>query len=162
MMPPRQSGAWVIGTSLVAALLLTAMPLPDWATAWRPAWVAMVLVYWCMALPERVGVGIAWLLGLLIDVLKGTLLGQHAAGLCIVALITVKHHRRIRVFPLAQQALFVGFMLTLYLLPTLWVSGMMGLPPQGAISWFPILTSILLWPWLFIILRDIRRKAHVT
>jgi rod shape-determining protein MreD len=51
---------WIIALSLVIALMLTALPLPEWAVNWRPAWVAMVLIYWCMALPERVGIGVRW------------------------------------------------------------------------------------------------------
>ena len=51
---------WVIALSFLAAFMLTAMPLPEWALPWRPAWIAMVLVYWCMALPERVGVITGW------------------------------------------------------------------------------------------------------
>ena len=46
---------WVVALSFVAAFMLTAIPLPEWALPWRPAWIAMVLVYWCMALPQRVG-----------------------------------------------------------------------------------------------------------
>ena len=49
-------GRWVIPTTFVIALLLTALPMPESAANWRPAWVALVLVYWCMATPERVGV----------------------------------------------------------------------------------------------------------
>jgi rod shape-determining protein MreD len=152
---------WIIGVSFLIALLLTAMPLPEWAIAWRPAWLTMVLIYWCMVSPKQVGVGVGWLLGLLLDVLKGSLLGQHAAGLAIVAYITVKTRRRIRVFPLAQQALFVGCMIALNALLTLWIRGIMGLPPQYALAWLPVLTSMPLWPWLYIILRDLPLKMRV-
>ena len=53
---------------------------------WRPAWVALVLVYWCMAAPDQVGVVAGWTTGLLLDVMTGTLLGQHALGLSVVGL----------------------------------------------------------------------------
>ena len=52
----KRQGVWVIILSFLLALMLTAIPLPIWAQAWRPAWVAMVLIYWCVALPERIGV----------------------------------------------------------------------------------------------------------
>lgn len=153
---------WVIAASFIAAFLLTAMPLPDWALAWRPVWVAMVLMYWCMALPERVGVGVAWLLGLLLDVQQGTVLGQHALGLSLVAYITLQSHQRVRVFPLVQQALVVCGYLLLFEFITLWIRGMMGMPPHHWTFWMPAFTSMLLWPWLFILLRDLRRTYHVT
>ena len=158
----RHHGGWVIATSFVLAMILTAMPVPGWALNWRPAWVAMVLIYWCFALPERVGVGVGWILGLLLDVLTGTLLGQNAAALSIVAFVAVKTHQRIRMFPLWQQAILVFFMLLLNQLFMAWVRGIMGLPTLSLTFWAPALTSMLLWPWLFVILRDLRRRYHVT
>jgi rod shape-determining protein MreD len=154
--------AGIIAVSFLIALLLTAIPLPEWAIAWRPAWLTMVLIYWCMVSPKRVSVGTGWLLGFLLDVLKGSLLGQHAAGFAFVAFITVKAHRRIRAFPLAQQALFVGSMIALNGLLTLWIQTMIGLPPQYTSFWLPVLTSMPLWPWLYIILSDLRLKAQAS
>lgn len=156
------NGRWVIVATLLVAFLLTAMPLPSWALTWRPVWVALVLIYWCMALPERIGVGVAWCLGLLLDVQQGTVLGQHALGLALVAYVTLMTYQRVRVFPLTQQALVVCGFLLLFEFVTLWVRGMMGMPPHNWTFWMPALTSMLLWPWLFIILRDLRRKYHVT
>ncbi len=148
--------------SLILAFMLTAMPLPEWAVNWRPAWVAMVLIYWNMALPDRVGIGIGWLLGLLLDVQQGTVLGQNALGLAVIAYITLRSHQRIRVFPLVQQAILVCSYVLLFKLLVLWIKGMMGLPPQHWTFWMPALTSMLLWPWLFIVLRDVRRRFHVV
>lgn len=155
-------GLWVIIVSFLIALLLTAMPLPEWAIAWRPAWLTMVLIHWCMEAPKQVGIGVGWLLGILLDVLKGSLLGQHAAGLAIVAYITARTRRRIRVFPLVKQALFVGLMIALNAILTLWVRGIMGLPAQYELAWLPVLTSIPLWPWLHIILTDLHLKTQVN
>ncbi len=107
MMFVKHHGGWVIIASLILAFMLTAMPLPEWAVNWRPAWVAMFLIYWCMALPDRVGIGIGWLLGLLLDVQQGTVLGQNALGLAVIAYVTLRSHQRIRVFPLVQQAILV-------------------------------------------------------
>src|SRR5690606_27167374 len=87
-MKPEHNAGWAIILSFAVAFMLTAVPLPEWAASWRPAWVAMVLIYWCMALPERVGIGAAWCLGLLLDVQQGTLLGQHALGLALIAWLT--------------------------------------------------------------------------
>lgn len=155
------NGGWVIILSLIIALMLTAMPLPEWINNWRPAWVAMVLIYWCMALPEKVGIGISWMLGLLLDVLQGTVLGQNALALAIIAYITLKSYQRLRVFPLFQQAILVCFYIMIFQLVVLWIKGMMGIPPQTWTFWMPAITSMFLWPWLFIILRDFRRKYRV-
>lgn len=154
----RQQGGWIIVCSFIIAMMLMAMPLPEWAICWRPSWVAIVLIYWCMALPDRVGIGIGWGLGLLLDVQQGTVLGQNALGLAIIAYITLMSYQRMRVFPLIQQAVLVCIYLLLYELISLWIRGMMGAPPQNWTYWMPAFTSMLLWPWLFIVLRDIRRK----
>ena len=72
------NGHWVIALTLLMALWLAIVPLPVWAQWGRPELVAMVLVYWVIALPERVGIGIAWVVGLLQDIMQGSPLGQHA------------------------------------------------------------------------------------
>jgi rod shape-determining protein MreD len=157
----RHHGGWAIAFSFVVALMLTMLPLPDWAALFRPEWVAMVLIYWCLALPDRVGVGIGWSAGLLLDVAKGTLLGQNALALALVAYLTLHLHQRIRVFPLWQQALFVLLMVALAQLLVLWVKGVIGQPPGSWLYWLPSFTSMLLWPWVFLILRDLRRQFQV-
>jgi len=162
MIETNHQGGWIILLSFIVAFMLTAMPLPEWASNWRPMWVTMVLVYWCMALPTRVGIGIAWTAGLLLDVLQGTLLGQNALGLAVLAYIVLNIHQRLRVFPLTQQAILICIFTLIFLLLSLWVRGIMGVPPQSWTFWMPAFTSMLLWPWLFIILRDIRRKYHVS
>ncbi|OGT29426.1 MAG: rod shape-determining protein MreD [Gammaproteobacteria bacterium RBG_16_51_14] len=158
----RHQGGWIIVLSFVIAMMLMAMPLPDWAIYWRPSWVAIVLIYWCMALPDRVGIGIGWVLGLLLDVQQGTVLGQNALGLAIIAYLCLKSYQRMRVFPLTQQAVLVCIYLLLYEFISLWIRGMMGVPPNNWTYWMPAFTSMLLWPWLFIVLRDIRRKYLIS
>jgi rod shape-determining protein MreD len=158
----KHHGSGIIVISFIVAIMLTAMPLPEWAINWRPAWVAMVLIYWCMALPHRVGIGVGWLLGILLDVLQGTLLGQNAIGLTILAFLTLKSHQRVRMYPLVQQALVICLFVLVYQLFSLWVRGIMGVPPRSWTYWMPAFTSMVLWPWLFIILRDLRRRFHVS
>jgi rod shape-determining protein MreD len=158
----KNAGGWIIFISLLIAFLLTALPLPAWANPWRPAWVAMVLIYWCMALPGRIGIGTAWCLGLLLDVQQGALLGQNALVLALLAYFILQIHKRFRIFPLVQQSCLIGFIIIFCLLIASWITGIMGLPPQTWTYWAPVLTSMVLWPWLFVILRDMRRKYHVN
>jgi len=69
---------FVIGISLLMSLVLTILPLPAWASWWRPQWVFLVLIFWMLTLPYRVGLGVAWIMGLIVDLLLGTTLGLHA------------------------------------------------------------------------------------
>ncbi|WP_275097705.1 rod shape-determining protein MreD [Sedimenticola hydrogenitrophicus] len=158
---PR-SGTPVIIASFCVALLLAILPLPDWAQMLRPQWYTLVLIYWTMALPLRVGVGVGWLLGIVVDVLSGTLLGQHALSLGLIAYITFEMHLRIRLFPLWQQSLTILVLLLLEKLLSLWVMGAVGQPTPPLSYWAPPLVGMLLWPWVYIVLRDLRRKFQVS
>ncbi len=158
----RHQNGVVILVLFLIALVLTVMPLPDWARDFRPQWVALTLIYWCIALPQRVGVGTAWTLGVLEDVLTGTLLGQHALGLSVTAFLALRLHQRIRVFPLWQQSLSVFVLLLVEHLLSLWVIGATGQPTPSLWYWMPTVVGMFLWPWLYIILRDVRRRFKVT
>jgi rod shape-determining protein MreD len=157
---PRQGGL-VILLTFCAALMLMILPLPEWARPYRPQWVSLTLIYWTLAVPHRVGVGTGFVSGILLDVLTGTVLGQHALGLTIIAYIGVKLHQRVRLFPLWQQALIVLSMLVLEHLVTLWVMGALRKQPPGLAYWLVPLIGALLWPWLYIVLRDLRRRFNV-
>lgn len=153
---------WVIVVVFLLALILTVIPIPTWARYFRPQWVTLVLIYWCLALPHRVGVGSAWLAGLVQDVLSGTLLGQHALGLSVVAFTTIKLHLRIRIFPMWQQSFTVMVLLLLERLLYLWIIGATNQVIPSLWYWMPALTSSLIWSWIYIILRDIRRWFDIS
>lgn len=162
MINQTQSRRYVITSTLLVGFILTIMPLPEWAAIYRPQWVALILIYWCMAMPERIGVGISWTTGLLLDVLTGTLLGQHALGFSVITYIMLKLHLRVRVMPLRQQVFTIFVLLLLERLLALWSTGAAGYPTPSLLYWITPLVSTLLWPWVFIILRDLRRRFHLT
>jgi rod shape-determining protein MreD len=161
MSPEVAHGRTIIVVTLVISLVLSVMPMPENLQHYRLQWSALVLIYWCMALPERVGVGISFFVGLLLDILTGTLLGQHAFGLSVIGFITLKTHKRVRVFPLWQQSVFVMLILILDRLLFFWVDGAVGRPSSMIQSWIAPILGGLIWPWLFIIFRDLRRRFHV-
>ena len=144
--------------TMICAFMLAIMPLPDWAVEYRPDWVTLVLIYWAMALPTRIGVTVAWVAGLLLDVSYGTLMGQHAVGMVLVIYVIHMQHQRLRVASLLQQSIVIFVLLLIKQLLTLWVDGMLGRAPDSALYFMPTITSTLLWPWMYLILRDIRRK----
>lgn len=144
--------------TLIAAFMLAMMPLPDWAQAFRPDWVTLVLIYWTMALPASIGVTVAWFAGLMLDVSHGALLGQHALGLVLVIYIIHAQHQRLRVASMLQQSIVIFFLLLMKQALVLWVDGIMGRAPDTWLYFMPSLISALIWPWVHIILRDLRRK----
>jgi rod shape-determining protein MreD len=158
----KERGNWVIVMSFVVALMLMALPMPDWAGIWRPAWVALVLIYWCMALPTRIGVMVAFTLGIFLDVLSGTLLGQNALALSVIAFITLQFYQRVRVLPLWQQGITVFGLAFVQQVLILWINGIQGMPVSFSAYWASPLISMVLWPWIFVVLRDLRRKYQVA
>jgi rod shape-determining protein MreD len=161
MILEQAQGIRYIVISLILAMALTIVPMPEYLTIYRPEWVALVLLYWIMALPQRIGVNVAWVLGLCLDVLKGALLGQHALAMAVLAYLMLNLSLRIRVYPYWQQAVVVGFILFIYHALLLWIYDMTGTIDYNWHYWWPVLVGALLWPWVFIILRDIRRRYHI-
>lgn len=153
----------VVVPTMLFSLMLVLLPLPEWAHAFRPDWVTLFMIYWAMAMPEFVGLLMAWIFGLLLDVAQGTILGQHALGLVLVIWVVQMTYLRIRVASLLQQALVIFVLLLAKLLLTLWVSGLIGQAPENITLYLlPAITGALIWPWLFIVLRDIRRRYTLT
>ena len=155
-------GGWVILATLVGAMALSIAPSPRWAEVVRPEWTALVLIYWCLALPQRVGIGIAWGTGLLMDVLTDSLLGEHALGFSVLAYLALRVHKRTRLSPLWQQGVTVLVLLSLHQLLSLWVRGMTGQAPQGWLYWTPPLVGMACWPPLYLLLRHLRRRFSVS
>jgi rod shape-determining protein MreD len=158
----RHHGGGAILFTFILALVLTIAPLPEWGRYLRPDWAGLVLIYWCLAVPDRVGVGTGWVLGLAVDLLTGTLLGQHALALALVAYVTLKFHQRVRLFPVWQQALTVMVLLMLHQLLALWISRIIGRPGVPWFFWAPSLLGMLLWPLLYVLLRALRRGFRVV
>lgn len=138
----------MIGGVFLVALLLTIMPLPSGLVDWRPQWVALTLIFWILTLPEWVGVGVAWTIGIVLDVLTGTLLGEHALSLSLVAFIVLKLHKRLRLFPRHQQSFTVFLLLLLDRLLNLWVIGALGYTAPSLGYWLPPVVGALFWPWI--------------
>jgi rod shape-determining protein MreD len=94
-----------IGFSLIVAWLFDLLP---WGQAlWVPDFMAMVLVFWNIHHPRKVGIGIAFFMGLLMDVHEASLLGEHALAYALLSYGAIMLHRRVLWFPVIIQALHV-------------------------------------------------------
>jgi rod shape-determining protein MreD len=146
--------------SYIFALVLTLMPLPDVIEAYRPDWIAMLVIYWAMQLPRTWSVGSAWLLGIVLDVSLGTLLGQHALALCCVAFITVRFHLLMRVFPIAQLTATVLPILATYQFLLFWINGVSAIGAPSIAYWGPVISGTLMWPIVMIFLSGVHYRTH--
>ena len=124
MVGPRSRNLWVIWVSFALALLLSVAPMPAFMETGRPLWLALFLTAWTLALPHRVGMTTAWVLGLAADVLYGTLLGQNALILTFITFLVLSLHQRLRMFPMWQQSLVLLVVFGLAQLVQLWLNAL--------------------------------------
>ncbi len=153
----RAEGRIFLLLTIVVSMILMIVPLPDAIRPFRPEWVLMTLLYWAMALPERVGIGFAWVVGLLMDVMLGGALGILAFSYALVIYLILNFHLQLRQYPLWQQALIV---MSLALLVSIIKVIFSPVVASWAI-WGSALTSTLIWPFIYAILRKIRRVFGV-
>ncbi|WP_043309159.1 rod shape-determining protein MreD [Pseudomonas sp. ML96] len=161
MVQVRARNAWVIWASLILALLLSVAPMPQFMEVGRPLWVALFLSYWALALPHRIGMVSAWCLGLVQDVLFGTLLGQNALILTLIIFLVLSLQRRLQMFPMWQQSLVLLVVLGIAQLVQLWLNALTGNRPPTLAFVLPALISALLWPWVFAILRGLQQRFAI-
>jgi len=162
----RASGLWVIVVSFIVAMILSVFSLPDYVPAQvgylRPEWVVLVIIYWVIALPHRVGIAVAWCTGLLVDVLLGDLLGQHGLAFMIVAYIAENLYQRLRMFTVWQQSMIVFAIVGLNQLINYWIESIARQAEWSMWYLLPSVVSALVWPWVFLVLRYFRRVFNVT
>lgn len=92
-------------TSLLVALLVNMIPIGR--AAWMPDLLALVIVFWGVHQPARVGIGAAFMFGLLMDVHQASMLGQHALSYTTLGFFAIMIHRRLLWYPVLSQALQV-------------------------------------------------------
>lgn len=152
----------IILLTLLIALMASITPLPLSVDAFRPDWVLVVLLYWCLALPSKVNIISAWIMGFLLDVLLGSVLGVHAAAMALSVYIVAENYQKIRNFSIWQQALIIGVLSALYHLLVFWFQRLLNDVVFLPSYLYPVITSIVLWPWLFLLLRKIRRHFKIN
>lgn len=160
MTQDRASRRLPVVACIVAALMLAIAPMPDWASPFRPDWVALTLIYWAMMLPRTYSIGTAWIVGIVLDVAQGTLLGQHAIALCFVVYIAVKFHLQFRVFPVSQMSATVFALLAFYQFILFWVNGIAGVNVPAVTYWGPVITGAMIWPLLALVFGGVRYRAR--
>ena len=163
VMQSRAHGIWVIVLTFFIAYLLAIVPFPEWAMSYRPEWVPLVLIYWVMALPYRVGIGSAWVAGLILDILEGSILGLNALALVILAYTTLSIHKRLRMFSLPQQSGLIIALVGLNLMVCHWLQLATGQTVSSNLVFLlAAISSAFVWPLIFQVLRQLRRSFSVT
>lgn len=155
---------WFVHVTLLLALALNFLPTSAWP--WMPDWIALVVIFWSIREPRRVGMGSGFILGLAMDVADASLMGQHALAYVLASYAASTLSRRILWFPLGQQALHVLPLLMLVQIVQIAVRALPGTdlpglsyfigPLIGTLAWLP-LTFVLLLPQYQPVDRDANR-----
>lgn len=153
LLPVTGTFIWL---SLLVALLLNWLPLHGLWLALRPDFVALVLLYWCTHKPHRIGIGIAWGIGIFADVADASLFGQHALAYTVLAFGGVMLHRRVQMFDIREQSMQVFPLL----LASYAVFALVHWQLRSFVAWEYFLgsvTSALLWAPMTALLQTLRR-----
>lgn len=148
---PARTG--YIALTLIAALLVNLLPWSGYGLWIKPDFVALVVLYWCVEEPRKMGFVAAWLLGMLMDVADGTLFGQHALAYIILAYAGIVLHRRVRMFAVTPQALHIIPLLLLNDLIIVIVRMLAGVDFPGWHYFIGSFVAGALWPPLSALLK---------
>ena len=144
----RRRARLLQAASIAIALLLALLPLPDVVAPFRPFWMALVLAYWVLEHGDDTGLGFAFFIGLLLDVVQGTLLGEYALRLVVIAFLLDRFRSRLRFYPIWQQVLAIAALLVNDWIVTAIIHAFLGQPQHafatlgsaavGAVMWGPL------------------------
>ncbi|PMP31482.1 rod shape-determining protein MreD [Vibrio splendidus] len=151
----------VIGCSFLVALILQTIPWPGSLDLFRPSWLLLVTCYWVLALPHRVNVGSALILGLLWDLLIGSTLGIRGIMMAIVMYIIAMNFLVIRNMALWQQAMIIAALTVLFEVLIFFGEYLIQDVVFNPLSLWSALINCILWPWMFLLMRRVRRHWHV-
>ena len=158
----RSRNGWIIWLTFAIGVLLSVSPMPQFMEVFRPLWLALLLAFWAQYMPHKVGMVTAWCLGLVEDVVYGTLLGQNALILTLITFLVLSLQQRLRMFPMWQQSLVLLVIFGLAQLAQLWLSALTGNRQPTLALVLPALVSALLWPWVSYGLRGLVRRFKIN
>lgn len=130
----------------VLALAATVVPLPEPIEPFRPDFVALTVLWFCLLSPRLLGLSYAWIAGLALDGTTGVLLGQHALTLTLIAYVACKLRLQIRAFPALQQSAVILALLWLNEFLLFWIDGIAGHAITDWRRWITVPVSAALWP----------------
>ncbi len=145
----------------VIAFVLEIMPWPVDLQGLRPTWVVLVLIYWALALPDKVSVGTAFLAGIVWDLILGSILGIHALVLSIAIYFVAKYHLILRNLSLWLQSLLVMAYIALIRFFIFFIELVLHSAEFNTQEIIGAIISGILWPWIFLLMRHIRRGLHL-
>ncbi len=137
-------------------MCLKIIPLPEMLQSLNPDWVLLVLIYWTLAIPEKIGVFNALVVGIFIDVLTGRLLGEYGLAYAFISYACLRLHKRLRQYPVPQQGMFIFCCLMFSQLMIYWIENLQAPTEFSPVFWLPVIVGTMSWPLVYPMLRFIR------
>lgn len=153
--------AFGVFISAFVALVLTVVQLPSWIFYFWPDWIAIVVAYWALVSPNRIGPFVGFIIGTLLEVLFVRKFGVLGFGLATLAFIVNSTSQQLRALSIWQQMVSIGVFVGIFKLLTGWLSGLVAgftITPE---YWYSLLGSVLIWPFAYILLEELRRAVRI-
>jgi len=152
---------FAVSVSAFIALVLTVVQLPNWLFYFWPDWIAIVVAYWALVAPRRVGPFVGFIIGTLLEVLFVRKFGVLGLGLAMVAFIVNSTSQQLRALSIWQQMISIGVFIAIFKLLTGWLSGLVAgftITPE---YWYSIFGTVVIWPFAYILLEELRRAMRI-
>ena len=153
---------WVPFATVFFAMVLLVIPAPELIRDFLPDWVSLVLIYWALALPTRMGVSLAWLAGLAVDLFTLGIPGAHALSKAVLVYLVKMLALRVRTYPLWQQSVMIMLLLGLEVL----MLAIVDIVTDGGLGvlyrWTAVIVGGLAWPLVYVALRRSRHLANLS
>ena len=152
---------FILAFIFIVAFVLEIMPWPNDFQGYRPTWVVLVLLYWALALPDKVSVGTAFVVGIIWDLVVGSILGIHALVLSIDIYIITKNHQILRNLSLWLQSLLVMLYVILIRFMIFFIEMVLNNAEFNNQQIVGAIISGILWPWVFLLMRQVRHQLRL-
>ncbi len=148
----------MIPLSLLVALILTVEPSVPLYQHYAPQWLLLTVLYWCIREPNSVGLIVAWMAGLVLDVASVGLLGANALLFTLSAAVVLGLRQMLFFTGPIQQALFVAGLSAIYLLLSLWMQGGISDLTMLLHNLFRVASNLVAWPIILMVFHLLRRR----
>lgn len=152
---------WSFSLSCFIAFTLMLFQVPDWLSAFWPDWIALTIVYWALNAPNRIGPFAAFIIGTMVEVLTVKTFGVLSFALAFLAFVVNLSHLQLRVMSNWQKVFLVIVLVAFFKLINLWFDGLVGTNRLTVDDWYSMLGNLAVWPFLSIVLDELRRVSRM-
>ncbi|HBO39452.1 MAG TPA: rod shape-determining protein MreD [Pasteurellaceae bacterium] len=147
--------------TFIVAMTMEIAPWPVDFQGFKPAWVVLVLFYWVLSVPYKVSIGTAFVLGVVWDLVLGSILGTHALVLSLFTYLVALNHQLLRNLSFWQQSLLLILFVLAIRLAIFFTTSLIHSAHFQAQEVVGAFVSGIVWPWVFLLLRKIRHQLHL-